>query len=429
MTKTDAPLAPSRTSDTRAVPGRLRLHYLDGMRGLASLYVVLHHVLMETIQGPESRLATEAFPGLFFLMHGEIAVAVFIVLSGYCLMLPLAASGRPGGEGNPATSTMARASVTRFMARRARRILPPYYAALGLTLALVWLTPSLQQPRGVRWDAALPALTPGPIWSHLALLHNWNPAWIGTINPPMWSVAVEWQIYFLFPLLLAPLWKRGGLMPLVLAGLTLGLCPLILFRATSGLRWTCPWYVSLFAFGMAAAALSFARRDSNGSAAEPFWERTTWWGLLACLLLAGPAAAVTLGSLAPRLPRIPGDLLLGAGTACLLIYCTRRRLAAGENKHAGGLLLRFFEAPLLVKVGVFSYSLYLLHFPVLSALHLLLEPLHLSLGQTLLTLMVGGVAVSLLLAYGFHCLFERPFLNAPASKRSAREPTATTPAA
>ena len=76
---------------------------------------------------------------------------------------------------------------------------------------------------------ALPAFTPGVIVSHLLLIHNFNPDWHSKIDYPMWSVATEWQIYFLFPLVLLPVWKRFGAAAAVGAGFLIGLVPLFLF--------------------------------------------------------------------------------------------------------------------------------------------------------------------------------------------------------
>ena len=82
------------------------------------------------------------FWGLF--RHGHYAVAVFIVLSGFCLMLPVTRdpNGRlPGG-------------FAAYLGRRARRILPPYYAALGMCWIAIALIPALRQPAHLHGHAA-----------------------------------------------------------------------------------------------------------------------------------------------------------------------------------------------------------------------------------------------------------------------------------
>ncbi len=129
-------------------PPRLRLDYLDGLRGLAALYVVMHHAYYGLTA--EASLPPLAAHLTYWLYLGRSAVDVFIVLSGYCLMLPIIRSGRlSGGSGG-------------FLRRRARRILPPYYAALGVSLLVIAVLPplhDLSHPDAL-WNEALPAFTP-----------------------------------------------------------------------------------------------------------------------------------------------------------------------------------------------------------------------------------------------------------------------------
>lgn len=137
---------PDNAASTR-MRGRVRLHFLDGMRGLSAFYVLLFHAHWQADwyfqPAPLSGL-TAAISSL--LDYGHAAVAVFIVLSGYCLMLPVARSGGlsiPGGVGA-------------YLLRRARRIMPPYYAAIGVSLLLIACLPALSHPGGERWAVALP---------------------------------------------------------------------------------------------------------------------------------------------------------------------------------------------------------------------------------------------------------------------------------
>jgi peptidoglycan/LPS O-acetylase OafA/YrhL len=67
-----------------AVP---HLQFLDGLRGLAALYVVIHHSSQASYVGL-------VFPKqLFFLGWGRAAVTTFIAISGYCLALPVVRAG------------------------------------------------------------------------------------------------------------------------------------------------------------------------------------------------------------------------------------------------------------------------------------------------------------------------------------------------
>jgi peptidoglycan/LPS O-acetylase OafA/YrhL len=71
---------------------KIRLVYLDGLRGLAALYVVLFHVYQEC--SDMGKISPQLRSALRFIGEGEVAVSVFIVLSGYCLMLPVVQSGK-----------------------------------------------------------------------------------------------------------------------------------------------------------------------------------------------------------------------------------------------------------------------------------------------------------------------------------------------
>src|SRR5215212_9423474 len=91
----------SVASTDRTTP-RLRLDVLDGIRGLAALYVALFHAMGYT--GYQTTVQTQASAPMQFIAailgYGAYAVPVFIVLSGFCLMLPLAQRGSttlPGG--------------------------------------------------------------------------------------------------------------------------------------------------------------------------------------------------------------------------------------------------------------------------------------------------------------------------------------------
>ncbi len=103
------------------------------------------------------------------------AVQVFIVLSGFSLMLPIGRAHSRSVKGGWGT----------FFMRRTVRIIPTFYAALTLSLLIIALVPGMNRPVGVYWDLALPALETDVVLSHLALVHNFNSAWLMRINPPM----------------------------------------------------------------------------------------------------------------------------------------------------------------------------------------------------------------------------------------------------
>lgn len=233
--KNPAAMCPEK--DGGAVP-RVHLDFLDGLRGLAAAYVVCFHFLALNITG----LPRWAAHAVSWANHGHSAVNVFIVLSGFSLMLPVARSGDRSLWGG----------MRRYLVRRAWRILSPYYAALALSLLALLASPqgmaALRGRAALAWSLDFSA---GSLLSHLAVIHNLSPQWSGRINMALWSVAIEWQIYFVFPLLLLPIWRRFGSAAAIAAGFAVGLLPLVITRYD--LSVACFWYIGLFALGMAGA--------------------------------------------------------------------------------------------------------------------------------------------------------------------------------
>jgi peptidoglycan/LPS O-acetylase OafA/YrhL len=373
-----------------AVPGRARLDFLDGLRGAAALYVVLFHAAVGFSPGELPGWTRAAHRLLSF---GHEAVAIFIVLSGYCLMLPVARAGQgqlPRG-------------VRDYFARRARRILPPYYAALGASLALIALVPALRpaEATGTIWDNSHPAFAAGAVLSHLALVHNLWPQWAMRINGPLWSVATEWQIYFFFPFVLLPVWRRAGLAAALAVGLTLGYLPTLLWPvpAISAVS----WYLGLFALGMVAAGIGHGARPRERQLLDG-----VPWGLLASLLTAACLVGGLVFAKAWFLHKPRTDLLVGLATAALLVHCTREMRAGGFEPP---LVLRVLHRPALVALGHFSYSLYLSHLPVVALCYLAVRKLSLAPLPHLLAMLALSVPASLAVAYAFHRLVERRFMR------------------
>jgi peptidoglycan/LPS O-acetylase OafA/YrhL len=370
--------------------------YLDGLRGASALYVVLHHAWQQV--GP---IPIRPPLALMFrsLKYGHYSVAIFIVLSGYCLMLPVAAS--PEGR--------LRGGFSGYIWRRAKRIIPPYYAVLVICLAAIALIPALQTPSGTRWDASLPALNPGTIWAHFALVHNLNMKWLPTIDGPLWSVATEWQIYFAFPLLLW-IWRRWGIGWAVAAGFAVGYGLLALGRVFGSVvaLEACPWYLGLFAIGMAAVVSRPSR---------------PWGWYVLGLLLAGGAFSVVDAKFqwmaALGMPqRVFLDAIVGGIAACLILHCEGRDEGGDSEKRdwPGSIVRRVLESRPALWLGSFSYSLYLIHDPLLAWSGLAMQRAGWSASAILaaMTVVVPGIVLT---AYLFYLAFERPFMSRGAAAR------------
>lgn len=386
------------------MPPRLHLKYLDGLRGLAALYVVIFHLI--STQETVHTLSPIVTGGLRWLRYGHFAVDLFIVLSGFCLMLPVARSddGRlPGGMG-------------RFFYRRGRRILPPLWAALAFTLAMI-LAARVAGGRVRADDGSV--FDPGNLLTHALLIHNWFPAYSGSINLPMWTVAVEWQIYFLFPFLLLPLWRRLGSPATIVIASTIGLLPLILLPTAYNFSWTRPWYLGLFAMGMAAAACSSRGRDGVPN-------RYTGW--TAAIFVVAIIVMEAAGGADRAMTHLwAKDLLVGAAAACMLAYLAGVVTDPAAGGRAGRGLARGLQSRPVVLLGAFSYSIYLIHLPLMWGVKFVVQAMRLSPPAELafrLTLAPAAIAAA---AFAFYWVFERPFVSANAPPTRPAEATADRP--
>jgi peptidoglycan/LPS O-acetylase OafA/YrhL len=229
---------------------KIHLSYLDGLRGIASLFVLLFHL----IQHQEGNLPVWITLPHKVLRYGFFGVAVFIVLSGYCLMLPVVRS----------QTGHIRGSLLDYFKRRARRIIPTYYASLVFCLLLALAIYVLEkftnfQWHELPWDWFSTKFSSTDVILHFLLIHNLAlESQAFSINIPFWSVAVEWEIYFLFPLLLLPLWRRWGWLSVLSVAFFIGLAPTYLFNGV--MTHSRLIFLVSFTIGMLAADISFSQK-------------------------------------------------------------------------------------------------------------------------------------------------------------------------
>lgn len=366
---------------------KLRLHYLDGLRGLAALYVVLVHIEPDIGVLP-------LFWSLFDkgVRYGAFAVVIFIVLSGYVLMLPVSRSHSGHISGN----------LVDYIKRRSLRILPPYYVALFSYLLLAFIIFLLETFSDFKWNEIAgkgpfdPSFSLIDVLSHLLLVHNLNEGTFMTISPPLWTVATEWQIYFIFPLLLLPIWRRFGLLAVVISAFLIGLVPVYIFNGL--FESASPWFLGIFALGMAAAEIGFSQKPRLATI-----KNSLPWGVLSIIF--------TVIAFATEWRKFGlhiwiGQSFLGLAGACLFICCTKFAI----NRENPPLVLKVFEHPWAVAIGTFSYSLYLTHSLVLVLVRYWLFHLKLSTNTFAAASYIIGTAASIVFAYVFYLLFERPLI-------------------
>ena len=356
------------------------LGFLDSIRGVAALYVVLHHAASHV---PAELLKINGLTKLLLttLLFGHYAVDTFIVLSGYCLMLPV-------------LRNQGRLEIGKFFWRRAWRILPPYYASALLSwLAIATI---IGQPTGTHWDLAIPVQS-RDLWTHLLVIHEWFPASAAKISHVYWSIGVEWKIYFMFPLL-CWLWYRIGPTRTTVLAVVVSFAVWVFIDRLDIMNpgpWgSSPYYLGLFAMGMLAATYAQVSKHTTRHALN-------WVLLTLSVAVLAVSFPRRLGFSSPPLQW--RSLLVGAWSATLLLALHRQTVPR--------LLQRLVMLAPLRFLGKIGYSLYLIHAPLIQLVYLFVfVPFGLqasSWSVLVMTLLSGIVSVSV--ASVFYVCVERPF--------------------
>jgi peptidoglycan/LPS O-acetylase OafA/YrhL len=173
---------PAATRSTVSQGGAAPAHLpaLDGVRGIAILWVMLHNLSLMEIAPGSGKLMHLLIDGLD---AGWAGVTLFFALSGFLITgILLDSRHQPGYFRN-------------FYARRVLRIFPLYYGVLFVAFVLI---PLLVHPVPAHVAEDLPEQL--WLWTYLS---NWGlPYGIADYTfPHFWSLAVEEQFYLLWPLL------------------------------------------------------------------------------------------------------------------------------------------------------------------------------------------------------------------------------------
>lgn len=361
-------LGPVTADDTAGRPSPHRVGGLDGLRGLAALYVVLFHCWLLSFSGFP---ANHGPAGLGWLMYGRLAVVFFLALSGFSLGL------------SPAATRWRAGNPVRFLRRRAWRILPPYWAALAMSLVIAW--------------SVVPASHFGPPTRHTVIVYGLmlqDLLIAPTPNGAFWSIAVEFELYLIFPILVLARRRLGAVALLALAFLPLVGFGLLADGATpvegmNRLAWN---LAPVFVAGMVAAGVVTAREDVRRLP----WH---WWSLLTGVPVL--TIMVVNGSVWTVGHYFWIDLAV-APTMVLFIAA----VATGRPAT----VRRLLDAPVMRTLGSFSYSLYLIHLPIIMVVSRRFAIPQVGRGPEAFWVTTAvGVPLSILCAWLFALVFEIPF--------------------
>ncbi len=309
---------------------KAELSALTGIRFYAALPVYLAHVTL--IPGMEELTGRSHFFNV-----GIGCVSFFFVLSGFILTYSYADVFRDG---------VSLASYRRFIWGRITKVYPVHLLTLLMTLPIAILSPHLP----LDWRVV-------PL--HLLLLQCFWPSSVPEawkyLNVPSWSISCEWFFYLLAPVaMFLTLGNRRRWVPVIVVGVGYaGGLGLFLWHGQSDytrlyfVSWFAPSRFVEFLVGVLLARLFLSSsRPRLADVSSP--AQAAGITLIIIAAMVRPSAAWPLA----------GGLLYVPGSALLVLG-----LAYGRGRFAAHL-----SRPWLNQLGMASFSLYLVHMPVLRVL-------------------------------------------------------------
>lgn len=334
------PAAVAATPHAPRRRNRERLQALDGLRGVAAFLVVLHHVLL--IAQPVSQPSGEpAFGSVWWLLErtplklltaGHEAVIVFFVLSGVVVVLPALRHVDFSWPG--------------LVVSRVVRLMLPAWAAIVFATALLLVVPRVpSQVTGGSWIAG--QVQSNWDWKHLVVEYSLMGSSVHYDNV-LWTLKWEFLFSLLLPgfLVVAVLLRRWWL-PTGLLAVGLGVAGAV--GSIDPLQ-----YLPVFFLGTLIAV--------RLRAIEGWSESRRARRLLAVILPVSALVLICQFLLAPIVPDgsdgshalVGVEALGGAGVVVVAGAATPFR--------------RFLESRVPQFLGRISFSLYLVHLPVLVTL-------------------------------------------------------------
>jgi len=307
---------------------------IDGLRALSVLGVVFFHVGFAPFRG------------------GYVGVDVFFVISGFLITGLIRNEVLAGGAFR----------FSDFYLRRARRLLPALFFTLGVSFvaAFAWFSPDDMRRFSGSLLNAVASLSNFYFWGQAGYFDTES-----SVKPLLhtWSLGVEEQFYLLWPAFLVLLLTKARrfAVPTLAVGGLVSLLLNLLFGdgSAAGLGTWSPaaarWFADgpvtiyyllpfrIFEFAIGASAVWLVERPA------PKRARAQLWALGGLAMIAFAMVSYTEETVFPSVAALPPCL----GTAMII------------HARSGTWLNRLLAHRVLVGLGLISYSLYLIHWPII----------------------------------------------------------------
>jgi peptidoglycan/LPS O-acetylase OafA/YrhL len=355
------------------------LAYITGLRGIAALLVALGHIAGMPPPDP----ATANFMSTTWLQRsiwpfvfGPQMVWLFLLISGFALYWS-EMQRRDRGHSPTNLSTYAK--------RRVWRIAPTYYVAVAWGLVVLLLGRGVYLAPAETLNQSLPVTLPSFI-AHMFFVQNLSVHWQYRINSPLWTLAFEVQLYFIFPLLVAK-WRRASLV----VGLAVIIANHVFLRFVHR-----PEFVLIDFFFIGVWAAQFLR---TGRRINP--------SILTIAAVLGIAVPVLFMNVPANLEQ--SEIFWAIGFAALIL-----RLFVAPSGGANFPTWRPTQW-----LGRASYSVYAMHFPIALAVWWLVGRFGWSRPAEVGAMLLIATPLVLAIAYVTYLYVEKPSLAKSQATRDA----------
>jgi peptidoglycan/LPS O-acetylase OafA/YrhL len=308
----------------RASSAQDYLPALTGLRFWLAVWVILHHISNKGMM-LEAWSNSLPAPVSRFMHSGYLAVQTFFVLSGFVLARTYAETRWNGP------------TLGRFFTARFARIYPVYLASVIMVSPFI-----IESMVKSTWSSARRATV---LTDYLLVLQGWVPSLGVGWNTPAWSLTCEFFFYLCFPLLFLALrnvrWTGAAV-----ALATAVMMPTAFDRMGASWSWQPVFHLGDFIAGIAAARIYAMLAPKCG------WLRRGYWLYLPAIgvglwLITHPDTVKPTGFDVGTFLRVLNVLML-IGLAL-----------------SGGWLAKGLAGPRSDFLGKASYSMYVLHVPIL----------------------------------------------------------------